>query len=247
MILGPTTGELDDEAVLAAYPWPGCDEGGRWVRAMMVTSLDGAAAGPDGLSGSISGDVDSAVFTAVRRRADAVLVGAGTMRAERYGPLRADPADAEARQAAGQEPAPRLVFVSGSLDLPWDEPVFGESTITPIVVTGSDPHPDALARAERYCEVVQLSGDGVQPGPLLVELERRGLRRVVCEGGPSLLESLVGADLLDEADLTISPTFAGTAQTPRTPGLGEVARLALHHVIEGESFLMLRYLRPSAS
>ncbi len=81
--------------------------------------------------------------------------------------------------------------------------------------------------------MVQLSGDGVRPAPLLAELERRGLRRIVCEGGPSLLEPLVGADLLDEADITISPTFAGTATTPRTPGLAEVARLELQHVVDG--------------
>lgn len=244
MILGPTTGELDDQAVRAAYAWP---EQGRWVRAMMVTTLDGAAAGADGLSGSISGDVDRAVFTAVRRGADAVLVGAGTMRAERYGPMHANPADADARQSAGQAPAPVLVFVSGSLDLPWDAPVFGESAITPIVLTGSNVEPAALDRARQHCEVVQLSGEQVQPGPLLAELERRGLRRVVCEGGPSLLESLVAQGLLDEADITVSPMFAGTAKTPRTAGLAEVARLELRHVITGDSFLMLRYARPDAS
>ena len=64
---------------------------------MMVTTLDGAAAGPDGLSGSISGEADKLVFDAVRREADAVLIGAGTMRAERYGPFR-EPGPARHRQ-----------------------------------------------------------------------------------------------------------------------------------------------------
>ena len=63
MVLGPTRGPLDDEQVVAAYPWP---DDGRWVRAMMVTTLDGAAVGPDSLSGSISGDADRRVFDAVR-------------------------------------------------------------------------------------------------------------------------------------------------------------------------------------
>ena len=99
MITGPMTGSLDDEQVLASYPWP---VDGRWVRAMMVTTLDGAAAGPDGLSGSISSSVDKQVFDAVRRLADAVLVGAGTIRAEGYGPMRAKPADQQRRAAAGQ-------------------------------------------------------------------------------------------------------------------------------------------------
>src|SRR3954467_4360445 len=101
MILGGAEGALTDADVLAAYPWP---EGRRWVRAMMVTTLDGAASGPDGLSGSISGDADQAVFAATRRYADAVLVGAGTLRAERYQPMRTKPADAEARRSQGLAP-----------------------------------------------------------------------------------------------------------------------------------------------
>ena len=97
---GPSAG-LSDDDVRDAYPWPDLASERRWVRAMMVTTLDGAAAGPDGLSGSISSSVDKAVFHAVRRLAGAVLVGAGTVRAEGYGPLRAAEADAEVRAAAG--------------------------------------------------------------------------------------------------------------------------------------------------
>src|SRR5690349_3010763 len=126
MILGQTPGEpggeLTEDDVVAAYPWP---EGRRWVRAMMVTTLDGAAVGPDGLSGSIPGEADRLVFDAVRREADVVLIGAGTMRAERYGPFR--------NRA-------RLAIVSRSLDLPWDEKVFTASRERPLVLTsaGSD-------------------------------------------------------------------------------------------------------------
>lgn len=197
---------LGTDDLLDAYPWPA---EGRWVRAMMVTSLDGAAAGPDGLSGSISSTVDGEVFEAVRRLADVVLVGAGTLRAEEYGPMCATGADVERRAAAGQATAPRLAVVSGSLRLPWGLPVWSGSTLTPLVLTG------------------------------------RGLHRIVGEGGPSLLEAVVAADLLDEADITISPVFAGTATTPRTPGLQRVTRYDLVHLLTTESFLMGRYVRPA--
>ncbi|MCW2758905.1 MAG: hypothetical protein JWO46_2651 [Nocardioidaceae bacterium] len=241
MILGPTPGELDDDQVLAAYPWPA---EGLWVRAMMVTTLDGAAAGPDGLSGSISGDADTAVFDAVRRLADVVLIGSGTMRAERYGPMQAKPADAEARRAAGQSPAPVIAIVSGSLDLPWEEKVFSESEHIPLVLTGPSPEADALATARQHSEVVLLVD--TEPATVVAELERRGLRRIVCEGGPHLLEAVVAAGLLDEADITLSPLFAGTAQAPRTPGLDEVASLHLVHVLTEDDFLMARYVRDDA-
>lgn len=241
MITGPRTGELDDDQVLEAYPWP--ERGRRWVRAMMVTTLDGAAAGPDGLSGSISSPVDKAVFDAVRRLADAVLVGAGTIRAEGYGPMRAKPRDAERRSRNGQAPAPVLAVVSRSLDLDWDDEVFTRSTMRPLIITGPDADPERVARASEHCDVVVTDEDELGPEHILDVLQQRGLDHVVCEGGPTLLESVVAAGLLDEADITLSPMFAGTASSPRTPGLEHTVGLELRHVLHAESFLMVRYTR----
>lgn len=232
--------DLSDDDVRDAYPWPP-DQ--RWVRAMMVTTLDGAAAGPDGLSGSISSAVDKSVFNAVRRLAAAVLVGAGTIRAEGYGPMRAKPADAESRAAAGLAPAPVLAIVSGSLDLDFTGELFRDSTMRPLVITGSGHDAERAASAREHCDLVATEEERPTAATLLQILEDRGLRHVVCEGGPTLLESLVAADLLDEADITVSPTFAGTAETPRTPGLASVAGFELAHVLHAESFLMCRYLR----
>ena len=242
-ILDPRAGELDADQVRDAYPWPDDRRSTTWVRAMMVTTLDGAAAGPDGRSGSISSSADKAVFDAVRRLADVVLVGAGTLRAERYGPIRPHRDDADLRAAAGQAPAPRLAIVSGSLDLPWDDELFSEPAHRPLVLTGRDPDPERAARARARCELVVL--DEPRPGApsLLAALVARGLRRMVCEGGPTLLESFVAADLLDEADITVSPLFAGTARTPRTGGLDVPARFELRHVLSAGGFLMCRYTR----
>jgi riboflavin biosynthesis pyrimidine reductase len=244
MIYGPDRGELDDEAVLAAYPWP--DEG-PWVRAMMVTTLDGASAGPDGLSGSISSEVDKAVFDAVRRHADAVLVGAGTIRAEGYGAMRAKPADAAAREAQGQAPAPVIAIVSPSLDLPWDTALFTDSTEPPLVFTTAAPDADALARArDARATLVHADGDELPPSFLVDTLVGRGLRRIVCEGGPRLLEAVTRAGLVDEADITVSPLFAGLAHATQTDGLDQVVGFGLAHVLTAEGFLMCRYVRGAA-
>ena len=246
LILGQPVGALTDEQVVAAYPWP---PGRRWVRAMMVTTLDGAAAGPDGLSGSISGDADQAVFAAVRRQADAVLIGAGTLRTERYKPMRAKEEDAEARREQGLATAPRLVIVSGSLELPWSEPVFSESALPPLILTGTNADPAALAQVPATCEVVtlagDLAGDTVGAAAILDAMEERGLRRIVCEGGPTLLHDLVAAGLLDEADITVSPVFTGTNLSPHTPGLRDVAEFELAQVLTADGFLMARYLSAS--
>jgi riboflavin biosynthesis pyrimidine reductase len=223
MILGGTPGTLTEDEVVAAYPWP---EGRRWVRAMMVTTLDGAAVGPDGLSGSISGEADKAVFNAVRREADVVLIGAGTMRAERYGPFR--------NRA-------RIAIASQSLDLPWDERLFTESAERPIILTAPDADPDRVAEAEETCQVVVVEGD--TPASYVVALEQLGLPRIVCEGGPNLLGQLVEAGLVDEADITVSPTMAGNAQTPEVATFRDVAGFDLAHVLTEDGFLMCRYLR----
>ncbi|WP_240917310.1 dihydrofolate reductase family protein [Nocardioides sp. HDW12B] len=242
MILGPVHGPVATEDLPEHYPWPERD-GRPWVRAMMSCTLDGAAAGADGLSGSISSDADGAVFSAVRRFADVVLVGGGTLAAEEYGPSKASEEDAARRAAAGQAPAPVIAVVSGSLKLPLDDDGFTASTVRPIVFTTADPDPDRLAAVRERCDVVQADGDTVDVGWVVERLAERGLWRIVCEGGPSLLRDAAAADLLDEADLTFAPLLVGSENTPRTDMLDDASRFELAHVLTEEGVLMTRYLR----
>lgn len=189
----------------ARYPWP---DRARWVRAMMVMGLDGATVGPDGGSRSLSGPADLAALLAIRSHADAVVIGAETLRVERYKPFRAKPEYQESRAAAGLAVAPRLVVVSASLKLPWDEPVFTESAIVPLIATVAGHDADWLQRARGHAEVIVAPGDRVDPVWLLDELYARRLRRVVCEGGRGLLESFAESGVIDEWDVTLSG-FAG--------------------------------------
>lgn len=242
MIYGARRGPVDGDDLSEHYPWP--DRGGAaYVRALMVSTLDGGAAGPDGLSASITGEPDGAVFGAVRRFADVVLVGGGTMKAERYGALLADPDDGARRREQGQAPAPVIAVVSGSLDLPLEDDGFTGSTVPPIVFTTADPDADRLARLRERCEVVQAEGDEVTVEWVVAQLVARGLWRIVCEGGPSLLRDAAAAGLLDEAALTFSPMLVGTGATPRTEMLGDPARFELAHVLAEDGFLMARYVR----
>lgn len=228
---------LSDDEVAQSYPWP---KAGAWVRAMMVTTLDGASAGSDGLSDSVSSDADQAVFTAVRRYADAVLVGSGTLRAEQYTPMRADPTNAEQREADGQLAAPVVAVVSGSLKLPWELSIWTDSTHQPIVITEAGADPDRLAEAQKHADVVIL--DEVTPRAIVDALVERGLRRIICEGGPQLLRNLVEADVVDEADITLAPLFAGTGDSPSTTSLPDVSHFQLAQVLQGDGTLMMRYL-----
>ncbi|MGJ9423155.1 dihydrofolate reductase family protein [Aeromicrobium sp. CF3.5] len=244
MIFGPQRGPVSADELADHYPWP--DRAGRaWVRAMMVSTLDGAGAGADGLSGSISGSADRDVFTAVRRYADAVLVGGGTMASERYGAMKAVSDDAERRAAQGQAEAPRLVVVSGSLDLPMGDDGFLGSTAAPLVLTGSGADPDRVAALEDRCEVVRAPDARVPPQWAIDQLVDRGLWRIVCEGGPTLLRDVSAAGLLDEADLTFSPRLVGTSATPNTDLITDPGAFELTHVLTADHFLMSRYVRAS--
>ena len=116
-----------------------------------------------------------------------------------------------------------------------------------MVITGSEADRGRVDRAGEHCDVVVAESESVDPATIVEVLEQRGLRRIVCEGGPTFLESFVAAGMLDEADITISPTFAGTAHTPRTRGLGQVVGFELQHVLHAESFLMARYVRTATA
>jgi riboflavin biosynthesis pyrimidine reductase len=238
----PAAGPVSAEQLSAAYPWP---SSGPWLRGMMVTTLDGAGSGPDGRSGSISGPLDRLILAEVRRYSDAILIGAGTFRAERYRPQRAGEPAATVRRALGLRPAPTLVLVSRSLDLPWDEDAFSHSADKVVVVTAGSPVRRQRALAEQRARLVVLPGAEVEPADLLAALHREGLRRIVCEGGPRLLATLAGAHLLDEMDLSLSPVMAGGGGLATRPAV-TLAPFQLAHVLTGEGFLFTRYVAPGS-
>lgn len=230
---------LDSIDLAAAYPWP---DSTPWIRAMMLLSLDGAVAGADGRSGSLSSATDRAVLAEVRRLSDVVLIGAGTLRAERYRPMKARAEDAAERSRLGLASAPVLAIVSRSLDLPWDEPVFRESARRPLVLTAQSAPAAALAVAGQHAEVITVPGDDVDPPALVAGLLDRGLTRIVCEGGPRLLASLSAQDLVDEADITFAPVLASGGQVATGSAVIEAARFDLAHAIVDDGFLFTRYV-----
>ena len=139
----PEPAEVDPVAAHAAAVRP-APEGRPWVALNMVASVDGATA-LDGVSGGLGGPGDKAVFRALRGVADVILVAAGTVRAEGYGPPRTPPELQEARRARDQAPFPRIAIVSGSLGLDPTSRVFAEAPEPPLVFTGSEAPADRVA------------------------------------------------------------------------------------------------------
>ncbi|MFD3679505.1 pyrimidine reductase family protein [Streptomyces sp. NPDC058613] len=235
---------LDELAEAYAYPSLGAGE--HWLRANMVSTLDGAAQ-HDGRSQPISGETDMRIFGTLRALADVVVVGAETVRQEGYRPARARDAFAARREAAGQGPAPAIAVVTASLDLDFSLPLFTSPLVPTLVVTGAAAPADRVAEAVRAGAEVVVAGDGagVDPARAVRELAGRGLRRQLTEGGPRLLGQFVAADALDELCLTISPMLtAGDAQRiSGGPAVAVPHRLAPACVLEEAGFLFTSYRR----
>jgi riboflavin biosynthesis pyrimidine reductase len=222
-----------------------------WVLANMVGGLDGSAA-IGGKVGALSDDTDRRLFRALRGLSDVVLVGAETVRRERYGPVRLPDETRAARRAQGRPETPPLAVVSRSLTFDLAAPLFTEAPpeSRTIVVTCSASPADRRAAAAEVADVVVAGDDRVEGAKALAALAERGASVVLCEGGPTLLGELAAADLLDELCLTLSPLLGGdplpVAVSP--PGATPTRLRRAHALTEGDN-LYLRYerLRPEVT
>ncbi|MFF5532136.1 pyrimidine reductase family protein [Streptomyces cinerochromogenes] len=241
---------LAELAAAYAYPEPAPGAPRTWLRANMVSSLDGAAQ-HEGRSQPISSATDMRIFGTLRALADVVLVGAETVRQEGYRPARARAEFAGARKAAGQGPVPAIAIVTASLELDFTLPLFTSPLVPTLILTGAAAAPDRVAAAEKAGARVLIAGAGmgVEPARAVQALADLGHTRLLTEGGPRLLGQLIAAEVLDELCLTISPTLtAGGAQ--RIAGGPSVAvphRFELASLLEEDGFLFSRYRRPQNS
>jgi riboflavin biosynthesis pyrimidine reductase len=211
------------------------------VVADMVASVDGRAA-VNGRSVALGNAADRALLRELRTAADAVLVGTGTLRAERYAALLDD--EQRARRVAEGRPAhPIVATVSRRLDLPVAEaPLFAEAGVPIVVFTESDAAPPDVAAS---LTVVRVAPGRLTPAAALPALAADfGVRGVLCEGGPSLLALLLADGAVDDLLLTVAPLAVGGAGPGVLDGgvLGPPApRLALRDVHRSEDHVFLHY------
>jgi riboflavin biosynthesis pyrimidine reductase len=229
--------DLDDTALAGLYVYP---PDRPWVRANFVSTVDGAAQGPDHRSGSISGPADRRVLALLRALADVIVVGAGTARVEGYAPATIRPAFAALREELGLPPTPPIAVVSDSLDIP-DRLLTDPRTL---VITCT--HTDAAKRRRLSAQVdLAVAGEQqVDPTAVIDALTARGHRRILTEGGPTFAGFLARAGLVDELCQTVSPELlAGPAMRILTgPDLEAPVRLRLASLIEADGFLFFRWL-----
>jgi riboflavin-specific deaminase-like protein len=203
-----------------------------------ATTLDGRAA-IDGRSGPIGSETDTEMLQRLRTRVDAVMIGAGTMRAERYGRMVSDPQLRAYRERTGLAHDPLAVIVSNRLELPWDASLFTNGGGRVVIFTASEETPPETATPV----TVVRHPDGVELDRALEWLRwERGICSVLCEGGPTLHGRLREGGLADELFLTIAPKIAG-GEGPRVleGALPDVDEVELAWLLDSESELFARY------
>ena len=212
------------ERLAAARP---TDESRPWLAVSMVSALDGGTA-ISGKSGGLGNDTDREVLKTMRSLADIVLVGAGTVRAEKY------------RVPSRKEL--RLVVVSGRLGLDWDNPLWHSGQVTVLTTAQAPPAPKGV-------QLLRAGTDRVDLAVAVHELhEQLSAQMIICEGGPSLNGQLLELDLVDEVVLTLSPfALAGSSSRIAHADTEVIRRFTLAHALPDGDWLFLRYVRPESA
>lgn len=177
-------GEGDLEQLAGIYAWPDADE--PWIRANFVTTIDGRTRGGDGLSGSINTEADHRVFDLLRATCDAVVAGRGTVEAEGYRPIELSEEQQGIRASAGLSGTP------------------------PLVIPGVGPLPPLLRAGLSAGSVVHDPSAGANHAPaewIQTLCREQGWRRILLEGGPSLMTAFLLDHAVDELCLSTAPTL----------------------------------------
>ena len=237
----PEAGSLTADEVAGQLDFGGwAPEGRPYVAVNMVATVDGRAS-VAGRTAPISSVADRQVFHALRTSADAVMVGAGTLRTERYGRLVRDSQRREQRVAAGLEADPLAIVVSGRLDLTPDLPLLADPVSRVVVVTASEGSIEGC-----LAQVSYLRSSPVDMASALAMLRaEHGVRSILCEGGPSLNATLFAEGLVDELFLTTVPKIAGGAGALTIVGAAPLAGpldARLQWLLEHEGELFARYV-----
>lgn len=237
--------DLEDGELPRLYGYP--EQDATWVRANFITSVDGGATS-GGSSGAMGGPGDRFIFNLLRELADVIVVGAGTVRIEGYSGAQLSAAQRQHRQARGQSEVPPLAIVTKSGHLNRDMAVFTRTEVPPLVLTCAAATAQTRRLLSGVCEVVDCSAgdpEKVDEAALLAALGARGLRRILTEGGPMLLGSLIDRDMLGELCLTIAPYIVGGQARRIAAGPGQLltGMRCAHVLTDDAGYLYTRYVR----
>jgi riboflavin biosynthesis pyrimidine reductase len=213
------------------------------VRVNMIFSADGAAAF-GGRAGPLSSQIDQQLLRILRGFADVVLVGAATARAENYGPVQLSETQQAQRHRQGKNTPPPIAVISRTCELP--SRLVSDPSQPALLVTCADSAARHDGTSDQRCGVLVAGEDSVDVALAVALLRTHGLTRVLCEGGPTLLDELVDADIVVEVCVTLAPKLAASQPVGRRrqpSRLALPAALRLQHALVYDDYLFLKYRR----
>jgi len=179
----------------------------------MAVSVDGRINSRHRERFALGSEHDRRLMDVLRERADAVLIGAGTVRHDGHPMLLRYPDLVAQRVKKGRSPHPVNVVLSGDLDLPL-HPFFGGDRTKRIVFTTRRASTARVRKFERVADVIILPGNSPSPARVVSELGKRGLKRLILEGGGEVHFAFAKAGLVDEWYVTITPRLIGGRGAP---------------------------------
>lgn len=239
-----TADSINVDAVYRDLALPDGVAGRPYVVMNMVSTVDGKAA-LGGTAAGIGSRTDARLMRQVRAAVDAVMHGAGTLRAEIVDP-RIDPVRSRERVARGLSQQPLAVAVSGTLDLdPASRFLVNGSSGTVILTTSRAPVERQRGLAP-YATLLIHDAPTIDLAAALRRLhDQFGVRRLLSEGGPTLNQRLLDAGLVDEVFWTVAPKLAGgrgrAIVDSDAPTVRITARLDLVSLHEHDGELYARY------
>ncbi|WP_433531504.1 dihydrofolate reductase family protein [Micromonospora sp. CA-263727] len=241
--------DLDEDELHERYAWSGHTEPD--IRLVVVASIDGLAA-VEGASGTLTSPGDQRVYQLIKRDADLLLLGAGTARAESYGPTLLSAPEVARRRSNGLQPYPTIAVITRSLDLDPTGPLFQQHAgrhvpPRPILITPATAVPTGNPEIAKHADILVCGDLDVDLRHTIQQLHALGHSRIVCEGGASIAGQMARAGLLNEVCMTIAPQLLAvsgpriTAGPEALPASGDW-RLT-RSLLDEQGNLFLRYAR----
>jgi 5-amino-6-(5-phosphoribosylamino)uracil reductase len=177
-------------------------------------SIDGFLDRAEGPRLVLSNDADLDRVDEVRAGCDAILIGAATVRNDNPRLVVRSASRRAQRVARGLAPTPAKVTLTERAKLSAEANFFVKGQTDKLVYCASASVDDARRRLAPLATVID-GGSTVQIGDVCENLHARGVRRLMVEGGQSVLTQFLTAGLADELQLVIAPFFVGDSSAPR--------------------------------
>ena len=231
---------VNSQTVSSLYDWPEKV----WVKANMVQSLDATVIDSMGTTDDLTNETDKLIFRTLRQLSDVILIGAKTALKNKYEDIKINSTNTLIRKKLKLNPKPRLAIITNRLNLDRNFLKNWKDKEKPIIYTpkvNENVAKDLINLSEIvFCGQTQVNLKYVKK-----DLIQRSFKRILCEGGPTLLNSMFQNNLIDELDLTLQVKLTNSSnplKLAQGPLLKPAVKLKPIQVIQHEKTLLLRYL-----